>query len=338
MSHEIENAIYSQQNGVAWHGLGAEIPADAAHDPVKLATLLKLDWTVDARAAYYENADGQFVPVPERVAQVRSDTGRALSFTSSTRYHTTNRQPRDLLADFVGKLNEAGAELSHGAVLRGGAVLAFSSKLPETGTVGTEKVSRYLTLATSYDKSLGTPSFVTDFCVVCANTLRAGISDTTKSGKLRVLRASTELAAGDIRRLLDDAETAQGPALALYNRMQDQKISDADATRYFANVLDLDMEKLGKTDAAGKLLVSTKQKNMLDALVLAYRRAPGAAQRGNTVWGALNAVTYFATHEKTCRDTDNSGEGTARVASNLFGSASQLKAKALQQANMLLAA
>jgi hypothetical protein len=48
-----------------------------------------------------------------------------------------------------------------------------------------------------------------------------------------------------------------------------------------------------------------------------------------TLWGALNAVTYYATHQKTVRDTSGTGTEAARVASNLDGDAAKLKLKAL---------
>jgi len=54
------------------------------------------------------------------------------------------------------------------------------------------------------------------------------------------------------------------------------------------------------------------------------------------VWGALNAVTYYATHAKTVRDTSGSGAAAARYASNLDGDAAALKARALVLANSLV--
>lgn len=51
-----------------------------------------------------------------------------------------------------------------------------------------------------------------------------------------------------------------------------------------------------------------------------------------TAWGALNAVTYYATHVKGVRDSFGVGEGAARAASNLDGDAAVLKNRALMLA------
>jgi hypothetical protein len=67
---------------------------------------------------------------------------------------------------------------------------------------------------------------------------------------------------------------------------------------------------------------------MLTALKNAYVNAPGAAIAHGSMWGALNAVTYYGTHEKTVRDTAKDGDDAARTASNMFGDAGRLKARA----------
>jgi len=89
---------------------------------------------------------------------------------------------------------------------------------------------------------------------------------------------------------------------------------------------------LGRMNANGKKLVSTKTDNILKQLAASYSNAPGAAIATGTAWGAFNAVTYYATHLKTVRDTSESGENAARVASNLNGDAARLKVRALQLA------
>ena len=99
--------------------------------------------------------------------------------------------------------------------------------------------------------------------------------------------------------------------------------------RYFADVLEINIENLNQRDRNGREMVSTKARNMLAAIVTAYRQAPGAASATGTAWGALNAVTYYGTHVKTVRDTCDDGAAVARVSSNMTGDAAKLKARAL---------
>ena len=93
------------------------------------------------------------------------------------------------------------------------------------------------------------------------------------------------------------------------------------------NISDMD-----KVNANGSKLISTKTQNILAQIMASYGNAPGAAMATGTAWGAFNAVTYYATHLKTVRDTSESGKEAARVASNLNGDAARLKVRALQLA------
>lgn len=60
-----------------------------------------------------------------------------------------------------------------------------------------------------------------------------------------------------------------------------------------------------------------------------HTKAPGAELSPGSVWAALNAVTFYATHVKTCRDTSGSGVEATRYASNLDGDAATMKVRAL---------
>ena len=137
----------------------------------------------------------------------------------------------------------------------------------------------------------------------------------------------------ELAALITDAKSAVEIEKQLVLRMASTPATNADVVQYFADVLEIDIAELNAVDPrTGKRVISTKSQNMLNALAVAYKNAPGAALVTGTVWGALNAVTHYATHDKTCRDTSDSGADAARVASNLFGDAARLKARALMLA------
>lgn len=338
MSHEIFNnsAVYSARDGKAWHGLGQVIPQEIARDPRAIAELCGAIYDVVKAPAYYRGADGQFHQVKGREFVLRNDTGEAFEAVSDNRYHLDNRQPVEIFEAFRDQLNANKLEISHAAVLSGGATLAVSALMSDDFTLDVggrgDAVQRYVTLMTGYNGKVGTKAFTGTIRVVCANTLAAGMWQADKQDTLRSIRASTVLEETSLKRLLERVESLQACDTARFNALANARMSSDQVSRYFADVLEINIADLGKVTANGKKVVSTKSENMLRALAAAYNSAPGAAIAAGTAWGALNAVTYYATHEKTVRDHHADGEDAARVASNLNGDAAKLKLRALQLA------
>lgn len=331
MSHEIQTAIYSEREGAGWTGLGRAIPAEIAKDPRKMAEHLGATWTVQAQPAFYKDANGKFHHVAGASVQVRSDTGKALSVTSDSRYHTTNRQPVDVLEAFRDELAAENMEISHAAVLKGGQIIAVSALMvPDYDIIvgKGDRVQSYTTLSTGYDKKNGTKATKGGMRVVCANTLAASLALASNTRQLRTIRASTELEFDTLKNLVANVATLVEAEREAYNEMSNTKLSEADVLRYFADVLEIRIEDMGKVDKQGEKIISTKTENIITALKNAYSNAPGASIAHGTMWGALNAVTYYGTHEKTVRDTTDDGEDSTRTASNMFGDAARLKARA----------
>jgi hypothetical protein len=110
------------------------------------------------------------------------------------------------------------------------------------------------------------------------------------------------------------------------------KVDNQTALDFLAGLLDINPADIGKVDAKGSKLVSTKAENNLRALVTAYRKSPGAqlASADGTAYGLLNAVTYYVDHAATVRDTENDGARGARFASTQLGAGDALKQKALK--------
>jgi hypothetical protein len=122
----------------------------------------------------------------------------------------------------------------------------------------------------------------------------------------------------------------------VFEDMANTRVDAITLARYFGDVLAIDIGQLNQVLPDGRPAISTKSKNMLTALSAAYDDAPGSKWAHGNVWGALNAVTYYATHAKTCRDTSGSGQAAARYASNMDGDASALKRRAFAlAANMM---
>lgn len=334
MSHEIVNAVFSAREGTGWTGLGQVIPSDIARDPRAIAALLGADYTVSKKPCFYQTPAGEFKPVSGREVLVRDDTGAMLEVVSDNRYHVANRQPVDMLEAFRDELAANHMEISHAAVLRGGSQIAVCAYLPKDMdfSVGAnDLVKNYVTLSTGYDKKHGTKATHGTIRVVCANTLAASLRQGEDSGKLETIRASTQiLELETLKDLLVDVQNRISVERVTFDRLANSRLSSDQVSRYFADVLEINIDKLGTFKADGSKAISTKSENMLRELAAAYSSAPGAGSASGTAWGALNAVTYYATHVKTVRDMTNSGADAARVASNLNGDAAKLKLRALE--------
>jgi hypothetical protein len=355
----VAQALYSQREGKGWHGLGQPIPLEIARDANAIAKLLGATYTVDAKPAFYRDDNGKFIEIPNTVAQINSETGEVLSTTSLSRYHTDNRQPRDIVAAFQEELNANNMEISHASILKGGSLVAVCAMLdPEFDLVigKGDRVRRYATLSTGYDAKNGTIKTDGGIRVVCENTWMMAISESERDGKVNRFSASRKLAEGDLQRLVSgedkgdivvvggDVNSTSVKSLIAnvqrrakleqrtYNEMANATMSASDVMRYFADVLEVKVEDLDRSHEDGRPMVSEKMKGLISTLTNAYHSAPGAAIAQGSMWGAFNAVTYYATHQKPVRDTKGDGTESARVASNLFGDAKRLKARAMQLA------
>lgn len=339
MSHEIQSAVFSGLEGAGWTGLGQEIPAEIAQDPRKIAELCGATFTVEKRECFFKNADDTYSKAPGRDVLVRSDTNKMLSVVSDNRYHVKNRQPIDIFEAFRDELAQNNLEISHAAVLRGGADIVVCAKLPSEFDINVGRkgnklrdvIHNYVTASTGYNGH-GTIATKSGLRVVCANTHAANIAEADAGDRLRAIRASTLLQVDSIANLIKQVKTLVDAERAQFDAMANTRMSDTDIARFFADVLEVNVADLGKVNANGSKLVSTKTQNILTHLASSYANAPGAAIATGTAWGAFNAVTYYATHLKTVRDTSGAGENAARVASNLNGDAARLKARALQLA------
>jgi hypothetical protein len=361
MSHNIETAVFAASEGAGWTSLGQAIPEADARNPAAIAALCGALYTIGQRPIYQQLPDGTFQVIPDKAAIVRNDNNHVTGIASDTRYAVDYRQPVDIFEAFRDQLAAENLTISHAAILAKGARVAVCAMLPadHSFTVGAnpdDRVDQYLTLSTGYDGKHGTRRSTGSIRVVCENTLEFSIAEAMRAGKLRGISASQKLQAdtlarmvagmaGDVERAGDGkglhatiaaAARAAKSQRDLFNAMANQVISAVDLARFFGDVLQIDISQLNQVQPDGRPVISTKSKNMISALAAAYDTAPGSKWAHGNVWGALNAVTYYATHAKTCRDTHGAGAAAARYAANLDGDAAALKARALVLANSLV--
>lgn len=335
MAHELDNSTgiyaFAAVGGAAsaWHGLGQSInPGDSISTITQKAGL---DWSA-LRAPVTYTAGDVVRSFENQSVLYRSDTHAALGVVSDNRYHV--HQPREIMEFFADFLSDNGLSIETAGAVRGGRVVWCMAKLgPDFGFIlpGSDKVDGYVRLQTSFDGSRATDLVATTVRQVCANTMRMVDADAKKRGyKNRHSDGFDRQGLAEAFGLLGEQHRVTAE---VFNAAARVKVSDADALAYLSGLLDIDVAEIGKVDAQGRPLVSTKAQNNLRALVTAYRKSPGAglASADGTAFGLLNAVTYYVDHAATVRDTEGDGKAGARFASSQIGAGDAFKRKALAE-------
>ncbi len=336
MAHELDfstgRAAIALRGGAqsAWHGFGETIePGDDIDTIVRKAAL---EWNVVKAGLFYvDPTDGKNREWPGTFATVRTDTGEALGKVSGSRYHIV--QPREVVTFYRDFLSDNGLAIETAGALKGGRIVwALASLGPDFKHLGPggDATQGYVRLQTSFDGSRKTTLTPTTIRQVCANTERM-IEASSSGAQFSVAHTSA----------FDDSAKAElSAAFGLlgdqfkvtadyWNALQARKVTDAEAREFFLALLEVDPADVLR-EMNGKPVLSGKMRGALEALAAAYKRAPGAALAGanGTAYGLLNAVTYYADHAATVRDTAADGETMARIASSWYGTGSSLKDRA----------
>lgn len=302
-----------------WHGLGRKLPEG---EPI--ATWLqaaRLNWELDRLPVQYL-VNGQPQTMDDRFVLVRNDTHAALSIVSADYLIV---QPKTVL-EFYRELAELfGYKLETAGALDGGRkvwALAKTGKTAGVGARGDDELAAYLLLATSCDKTLATTAAFTSIRVVCQNTLRFAMKD-NRAQKRRQVKVphNRHFDPEGVRKDLGILDDSWSEFIAIVNDMAAYEMKSEEAASFFE---ELFRQKEGQ-------LLAGKAQREYGTIMSLFGCAPGQnlSSAKGTLWGALNAVTYYADHVRS------SGAGD-RLDSAWFGAGYALKEKAWAQANKLV--
>jgi len=305
MSHEIaKNAdgsdafVFDGIEGGAWHGLGRAIPEEIANDPRKIAELVGASYTVEMHPVFFAGQNGANINVPNREALVRMDTLEPLEVLSGNRYNPV--QPVEYFEGFRDSLAKNHLRISTAGVLKGGRIVMVTAKLTDAGfsVMGNDTTESYITLGGGYDGKMSSFGYLNDFRTVCWNTLSAALARNKKRGTLFKVPHSAIFDA----QVLGAALGLVGPELKVraevFNTMAGRKLANDAALRFFAQALEIDPADISATKGDGQPKLSARILNQLNDISNAYLTGPGSQLESakGTVYGALNAVTFFVDH------------------------------------------
>jgi phage/plasmid-like protein (TIGR03299 family) len=303
----------------AWHGLGEELPEGRPiQDWLKAA---RLEWKLERMPVQYF-VKGQPRTMPERFVLARSDSGEALSIVSGG-YNIL--QPKEVLEFYQDLVEEHGFALETAGALDGGRkfwALARTRRFDYIHQKCDDGVAGYVLLASSCDKSLATTAAFTSIRVVCQNTLSFALDDiqAVKRPHIKIphhRRFVPEL----VKKDLGLFDKAWSDFLYKVRRMADCPMRAEDASKFFKKLL---LQR-------GKNTLSVKAEREHQTIESLFKSAPGQdlATAQNTLWGAVNAVTYYVDHAR-------SGSTAERLDDSWFGAGSALKDKAWASAISLI--
>ena len=314
MAHELDfstgQAAIAYTGRVPWHGYGQRVTEDISLDEWR--RLAGLDFEVQSKTVRFHDGYGH-VTIPKKLCLVRSDNSAPLSVVSD-RYKVV--QPKEILEFFESVIEENGFKMSTAGALKEGRRVWAMADCGEDFSIGEDHVGAHLLLATSYDGTFATTAQFTSIRVVCNNTLGFSLDSGGEGGIVRIPHTQ------DFNRW--DIKASLGFDVN-WQRFQDQiqrlsshEVTDREALNYFLAVVGVTEDEC----AEGTQLNNVKK------LMNLFTSGPGAKlpSSQNTLWGALNAVTFLVDH---CRAAANTGN---RFDSAAFGGGAALKRAAFKEA------
>lgn len=312
MSSEFESGFFVRDG--AWHGEGNVLETAPTTPEAGLAAG-RMDWTVEQRPLFYQNAAGEFVPVESHVCNVRSSDGSSFGPVGRSVKPLQNLDAYRLFQPLIdSKLIEMNAVIS----LRGGRRVCFLAELcgARTEIVPGDELRRYLLLAHAHDSSLAIRWGFTDIRVVCANTLAVALE---QGDLLKHRHTANALVNLEAAREVFDARIGQMRVQAdLFQAMARKQLAPNEALNYIRETFH---EGAGTDD---KIVVRCAER-----VIELFENGKGAQYGRGTLWNAFNAVTEYVTHER-----GKSPE--TRADSNWFGPGAQVLSRAVTVAQAIL--
>jgi phage/plasmid-like protein (TIGR03299 family) len=322
MSHDVDQSTgepaIAYVGKKPWHGLGERLPEGA---PIEIwLKAARLDWKLNRLPVQYL-VDGTHRTMEDKFVLARSDTHEALSIVSDD-YQIV--QPgevlefyRDLMKDYGYTLETAGA-LDNGRKVWALARTGFTEAADNNGE---DKIAAYVLLATSCDKTLATTAAFTSIRVVCRNTLFFATEEVRKKGRPQVkVPHNFYFDAAQVKAELGLMKPAWTAFLAKVRKMAAHRMGAEQAASFFESLL------AQKKDKA----LSRKAERERATMTALFRSAPGQefVTAKGTLWGAVNAVTYYADHVRAGAEE--------RLDAAWFGAGCTLKEKAWTEASALV--
>ncbi|GAA3239595.1 DUF932 domain-containing protein [Streptomyces lavendulae] len=328
MAHEIEQfsdgtAAFVSAHQDAWHRLGTvTTSAMTAQEAMKLAALDNWNVRLVGLNATELTPDGvATLDVPSHRATVRTHpkTGRpeTLGVVGTDYVPVQNEEHAEFLNFLV---DESGAHFETAGSLRDGRQVFLTMKLPQTMTIGqSDNIDLYIAAFNSHDGSSAFRIVVTPVRVVCANTLRAGLS--AAKSKYTVRHTS------GARARIAQARQALGLTFKYAEEFEKaaQRMIEAEMTTPMLRTV---VEQLWPVSNADSDRKKNNQRSRWNTIRNLFEDADTQAGIRGTAWAGYNAITEYANHIAPARGTSPDLKNAARAERVISGTADDVMERA----------
>lgn len=282
MSINVETMMYTRET--PFHGLGTRV--EEAPNSREALHLAGLDWTVDSRPVY----DELIREIPGYKANVRSSDNKTLGIVTNRYKIVQNTEAFEFTDNLIG----GDVHYETAGSLNGGKRIWLLAKLPTHIILG-DDVDPYLCFTNSHDGTGSIRACMTPIRVVCNNTLNLAFRTTKRQWSTKHV-GDIEAKMAEARSVLQFADEYMEAMGFHAEKLAKTKVSLADLNA----VLD-EMFPAKEDDSECKKRNAAKAKE--EIMVCYY--APDLENFRGTAWGAVNAISDFATHNQPRRNTEN---------------------------------
>ena len=282
MPANVETMMYTRET--PFHGLGTRV--EEAPNSREALHLAGLDWTVDSRPVY----DELIREIPGYKANVRSSDNKTLGIVTNRYKIVQNTEAFEFTDNLIG----GDVHYETAGSLNGGKRIWLLAKLPTHIILG-DDVDPYLCFTNSHDGTGSIRACMTPVRVVCNNTLNLAFRTTKRQWSTKHV-GDIEAKMAEARSVLQFSDEYMEAMGFHAEKLAKTKVSLADLNA----VLD-EMFPTKEDDSECKKRNAAKAKE--EIMVCYY--APDLENFRGTAWGAVNAISDFATHNQPRRNTEN---------------------------------
>ena len=298
-------AAIAYRGELPWHGHGQVIePTDTIDEIIEKGGL---GYDVIERPVYYsyKNDLGKNVPtkIDSRKVLLRGDTQDYLSIVGKD-YKVV--QPRKVVNFFRDLLGALGISIEVVGALDDGRKVWALAKLDATFDIqGRDRQEIYVLMATSYDGTMSTVAMLTSVRVVCFNTLRFSGAFEADGASTDVYRVThnQDFSITEAHGKLGLNEDAWLKYQANVENLARFQLSEAEALEYFYLSAGQG-DAIVRNEDNGNIISFPEPSRVTKQFINAYLNGPGAdlPSAKGTLWGAVNAVTYYQDHVAPASD------------------------------------
>ena len=327
MPHMIDSMMYAGNE--PWHKLGVFV-GDENITSKEAITKAGLDWKVEKRPAVFYNGNLNTYSKGDGYQVIRTDRMEALGHVGEQFTPVQNEDAFNFMDEIIGK----GRAVYHTAgSLANGRRIWLLVDMKEKGEITPgDEMEHFLLLTNGHDGRTNLDILETHVRVVCANTLNMALNQKEK-GLFFSFRHTKKIGekVAQVNQALSMVSGRFSKFLCAGKLLAGEQITRKELDTF---LIRLELKRANQREDISQAkkdeFVRTEKYRQL---VNAFETAPGAKLAGETLWGAVNAVTYYYDHKAPSRETSSfPDKNEARLNSAWFNGGADKKTRAFELA------